>query len=108
MTRVDVKVLLNRQEEDGRLAIFSRFGYESKYREGDDLEHVATLAVDGESASEILNKSYAMTNRGSGSFVGDLYEARSVSAGDVFEVLGLRFAVESVGFRLVNGEGVWW
>jgi hypothetical protein len=101
----EVRVLLNRQTDDeGRLAIFSRFGSGSAYREGDELEHVATLEVEGGTANEILNRAFAMTNHGSGSEA-EGYRERSVSAGDVFEVAGVRWSVEGVGFQQL---GDWW
>lgn len=98
---VGVKVFLNRQtDDDGRLAIFSRFGLGGVYQEGDDLELVATLNIGGDTVDQVLNRTFAATNRGSGSFVGDeVYAERSLSAGDVLEVLGVRYAVEGVGFR---------
>jgi hypothetical protein len=102
MVKVDVKVLLNRTMADGQLAIFSRFGEGSAYREGDNLEHVATLSVEGDTIDQILNRAFAMTNHGSGQ-VAFGYEERSVSAGDVFEILGQRHSVEGVGFLLVGG-----
>lgn len=104
--KVDVKIWLNREEdEQGRPAVFTRFGHgESKYREGDHLEHVITLQVEGDDAYAILNHAYAMTNRGSGEFVGDdVYPQRSLSVGDVVEILGLRWSVEGVGFQQLGG-----
>lgn len=106
MAKVPVKIWLNREEdEQGRPVIFTRFGYDQpKYREGDELEHVLTLEVEGETASSILNQAYVMTNRGSGQFVGDdRYPQRSLSVGDVVEVLGLRWFVEPVGFKQIEG-----
>lgn len=98
---VDVKVFLNRAED-----LFSRFGGgQTTYQEGDELEHVITLDVDisdvtsDDLGGAVLNKAYAMTNRGSGTFVGDeAYAQRSLSVGDVLEVLGSRFAVAGIGF----------
>lgn len=107
MTAFEVKVFLNRQEdEDGRLAIFARFGQGGTYREGDELEHVATVRADADDIAGALNKTYAMTNRGSDTFLGDvMYPQRSLSVGDVLEVAGLRYSVEGVGFQLI-GDGV--
>jgi hypothetical protein len=97
---VDVKVFLNRAED-----LFSRFGGgETTYQSDDELEHVATLSVEvevvtGDLGNAVLNRAYAMTNRGSGVFVGDdVYAQRSLSVGDVLEVLGSRFAVAGSGF----------
>jgi len=105
---VDVKVFLNRAED-----LFSRFGGgESTYQADDELEHVVTLNVDvsdvtGDRANAVLNRAYAMTNRGSGVFVGDdVYAERSLSVGDVLEVLGTRFAVAGIGFVRLDGVGV--
>ena len=97
---VDVKVFLNRAED-----LFSRFGgSETTYQDGDELEHVVTLSVDvlagdGDLGGAVLNRAFAMTNRGSDTFVGDdVYAQRSLSVGDVLEVLGSRFAVAGIGF----------
>ena len=97
---VDVKVFLNRAED-----LFSRFGGgETTYQDGDELEHVLTLNVDVsevqvDGGAAVLNRAYAMTNRGSDTFVGDeVYPQRSLSVGDVLEVLGSRFAVAGFGF----------
>lgn len=103
---VDVKVFLNRAEDlFSRFDMFDRYGRaEGVYREVDELEHVVTLSVDvsdvtGDLGNAVLNRAYAMTNRGSGVFVGDdVYAQRSLSVGDVLEVLGSRFTVAGVGF----------
>ena len=107
MTTFQVNVFLNRQEDDeGRLAIFARFGQGGTYREGDELEQVVTVTVEADSVSDALNQTYAMTNRGSDTFLGDeAYPQRSLSVGDVLEVAGLRYSVEGVGFQLI-GDGV--
>jgi hypothetical protein len=96
-----VEVFLNRQEdEDGRLAIFTRFRDESAYQEGDKLELVLTTTVAGDSKDDVLNKVFALTNRGSGMFIGDdAYPERSLSVGDVVALDRERFSVESVGFK---------
>lgn len=96
----DFKVYLNRQEdEDGRLAIFGRFG-KNRYQDGDDLERVWEGAVIADDEHVALEQVFAMFNRGSGSFVGDdVYEHRSLSAGDVVEIDGQRFSCEAVGWR---------
>jgi hypothetical protein len=95
------EVFLNREEdEDGRLAIFSRLRSESAYQEGDALELVLTTTVAGDSKDEVLNKVFALTNRGSGTFVGDeAYPQRSLSVGDVVALDGERWSVEGVGFK---------
>jgi hypothetical protein len=94
-------VFLNRQEdEDGRLAIFSRLRTEGAYQEGDELEAVFTRTVAGETEQDALNTVYAWLNRGSGTFVGDeAYPQRSLSVGDVVVLDGERYSVESVGFK---------
>lgn len=96
---VTVSVFLNRQkDEQGRLVAWSRFG-DRKYQDGDDLEHVLDLDV---GMDDPLNETFRRLNRGSGEFVGDdVYPQRSLSIGDVLEVLGTRWSVESVGFERV-------
>lgn len=92
-----VKILLNREEKDGRLAIFDRFGNEPRYVFGDLLEEVASFDTD--KGEGILDLAYEMFNRGAPKFVGDyMYPHRSLSAGDVIEIDGSRWSVESVGF----------
>jgi hypothetical protein len=100
VTAFKVEVFLNRQEDDeGRLAIFTRFRGEDAYQEGDALELVLTTTVSGDSKEEVLNKTFALTNRGSGTFIGDeAYPQRSLSVGDVVALDGERFAVAWVGF----------
>lgn len=104
-----VRVFLNREtDEDGRTAIFCRFGAgEGVYREGDALELVYEYDdadADAELARgvtvDVLNRAFAKFNRGSDTFVGnDEYPERSLSAGDVIEVGGaLVYSVEGVGF----------
>lgn len=92
-----VKILLNREEIDGRLAIFTRFGTEPKYRAGDALEEVASFTTDrGEG---VLDLAFEMFNRGAPKFVGDyIYPHRSLSVGDVIQIGGCRWSVETVGF----------
>jgi hypothetical protein len=100
-TAFKVEVFLNRQEDDeGRLAIFSRFRGEDTYQEGDALELVLTTTVSGDSKEEVLNKTFALTNRGSGTFIGDdAYPQRSLSVGDVVALDGERYTVANVGFK---------
>lgn len=101
-----VEVLLNRTEdEDGRLAIFSRLGDEPKYQSGDALEQVwsGTVTVD-EPNEDVLNLTYVtyeMFNRGAPRFVGDdAYPQRSLSIGDVIRLDECdRYVVENVGFK---------
>ena len=95
-----LRVLLNRQEDAaGRLAIFSRFGG-SAYAVGDKLEAVYETTVEADSVEDALNRSFGMFNRGSGSFVGDeAYPQRSLSAGDVVEVDGVRYSCERFGWK---------
>lgn len=95
---------LNRQEdEEGRLAIFSRFRTEGAYQEGDELEAVFTRTVAGETPEHALETVYAWLNRGSGTFVGDeAYPQRSLSVGDVVTLDGERYSVESVGFKALT------
>lgn len=92
-----VKILLNREESNGRLAIFDRFGSESRYQWGDLLEEVASFDTDrGEG---VLDLAWEMFNRGAPKFVGDyMYPHRSLSAGDVIEIDGSRWSVETMGF----------
>ena len=94
-------VFLNRQEdEEGRLAIFSRLRTEGAYQEGDELEAVFTRAVAGESKEDALETVFAWLNRGSGTFVGDeAYPQRSLSVGDVVALDGERFVVAVAGFK---------
>ena len=61
------------------------------------------MGVTGTSVNGVLNKVFAMTNRGSGEFLGDdFYAQRSLSVGDVVEVEGVRYSVEGVGFKEVG------
>lgn len=98
-----VKVLLNRQkDESDRLAIFSRYGADSGYHAGDELEEVFSYGLVAETVDGALNRAFSDFNRGSPTFVGDeKYPQRSVSVGDVFEVDGVRYAVANVGFTEV-------
>jgi hypothetical protein len=99
-----VRVFLNREKDaDGRLAIFSRIGGEA-YRKGDKLERVYDYDFVGDfDRDRVLGRVYSDFNRGSPTFVGDdAYPERSLSAGDVVEVDGVRFAVERVGFKEVT------
>lgn len=97
-----VTVLLNRQEdEDERLAIFSRARSESAYQEGDKLEAVYTYEVEEDDEGRVLSQVFSDFNRGSPTFVGDeAYPQRSLSVGDVVEVEGFRWICESVGWRI--------
>lgn len=101
MSDFKAEVFLNRQEdEEGRLAIFSRLRSEDAYQDGDALELVLTTTVAADSKDGALNTVFALTNRGSGSFVGDeAYPQRSLSVGDVVALDGERFAVAGVGFK---------
>jgi hypothetical protein len=96
-----VEVFLNREEDEvGRLAIFSRLRSEPLYVEGDKLECVLTTEVTGGSKDGVLETVFALTNRGSGIFIGDkLYPQRSLSAGDVVALDGERFLCDRVGFK---------
>jgi hypothetical protein len=98
-----VKVLLNRQEDaSGRPAIFTRFG-ESAYAVGDKLEAVYETEIEALSPTDALNRVFAMFNRGSGLFVGDIvYPQRSLSVGDVVEVDGIRYSCENIGWRVIE------
>lgn len=104
-----VRVFLNREkDEDGRLAIFSRSRAEGAYKKGDKLERVYEYDVGlwseaDTNAAAVLDRVWSDFNRGSGTFVGDdAYPERSLSAGDVVEVAGVRYSVESVGFKEVE------
>lgn len=101
MPIIDYKILLNRQEdEDGRPAIFTRFRSEDTYQPDDELEEVFTGQLYAEDPEHTLDTLFAKFNRGSGTFVGDdLYPQRSLSAGDVVEVGGARYACENVGWK---------
>jgi hypothetical protein len=96
-----VEVWLNRQEDgDGHLAIFTRRPSEDAYRVGDELELVLSTTVEAGSPDEALELVFAMTNRGSGIFIGDeQYPQRSLSVGDLVVLDGQRFSVERVGFK---------
>lgn len=100
----DFTLYLNREEdEEGRLAIFSRFG-EDRYQAGDVLERVWSGPVIAEDHIEGLEFIFAMFNRGSGSFVGDdVYPHRSLSVGDVVEIDGERYSCEPVGWKQAIG-----
>ena len=100
-TAFKVEVFLNRQEDDeGRLAIFSRFRDEAPYQEGDALELVLTTTVSVYSKEEVLNKTWALTNRGSPTFIGDeAYPQRSLSVGDVVALDGERYRGEERGLQ---------
>lgn len=98
-----VTVLLNREEdEQGRLAIFSRFRDEEAYQEGDALESVFEFETEVE-AEGVLDYAFALFNRGSGIFIGDeKYPQRSLSVGDLLEIDGERYVCASVGWRKVG------
>ena len=109
MSRVQIR--LNRQEdEDGRLAIFSRLPQRdadaSVYEEGDTLETVWDGYVPtGETTRDTLNSVWPLFNRGAPGFIGDdEYPQRSLSVGDVVVVDGARFAVGSFGFQALGLE----
>lgn len=96
-----INVLLNREEdENGRLAIFTRFRDEDSYQEGDRLESVWAGHVEADSDEDALNLVFEMFNRGAPRFVGDeAYPQRSLSVGDCVEVTGVRYACQSVGWK---------
>lgn len=104
MTNYYVEILLNRQEdEDGRLAIFSRFRGEDAYQDGDTLEQVwsGRVEVDEASGEDVLALAFEMFNRGAPRFVGDdAYPQRSLSVGDVVRLDETdRYACQSVGWK---------
>lgn len=107
MTIIDYKVLLNRQtDEDGRLAIFTRFRSEDSYQPGDELEEVFVGQLYAEASEHLLDVLFEKFNRGAPGFIGDdLYPQRSLSKGDVVEISdGLqtkRFACQSIGWKEV-------
>lgn len=101
-----ITVFLNRQEdEDGRLAIFSRMRDEDAYQPGDYLEDVWSGYVTEMPDEDVLELVFEMFNRGAPRFVGDEeYPQRSLSVGDVIEVDETdRYAVERVGFKKITG-----
>jgi hypothetical protein len=98
-----VEVLLNRTEdEDGHLAIFSRFHDEDTYQSDDVLEQVwsGNITVN-EAAESVLDKAFEMFNRGAPLFIGDHeYPQRSLSIGDVIRLDECdRWVVESTGWQ---------
>jgi hypothetical protein len=97
---VNVKILLNREELNGRLAIFARFGADAGYQLGDKLAHVASFETDLTDTDSVLALAFEMFNRGAPKFVGDyMYPERSLSVGDVVEIDGTRFACQPVGWK---------
>lgn len=101
-TQVTIKLNVT-EDEDGRLAIFSRFRTEEAYQDGDTLQ----TAFTGEIENGGIENIYAIFNRGSGCFIGnDKYPYRSLSVGDVVIYDGVAHSVESVGFKVIDHPGV--
>lgn len=101
MTAYYIEILLNETEDaTGRKAIFTRFGKEDRYQEGDDLKSVWSGEVFTEETEDVLEVVFAMFNRGSGSFIGDVkYPHRSLSVGDCVRVDEVDlYSCESVGW----------
>lgn len=101
-----VEVLLNRTEdEDGRLAIFSRMHIEDRYQSDDVLDQVwsGVIAVE-EPRESILETVFEMFNRGAPGFIGDdAYPQRSLSVGDCIRIDECDlWACESVGWKKVS------
>lgn len=80
-----VEVLHNvTEDEDGRMAIFSRYGDQERFQSDDVMETVWTgeIVVD-EPQEDLFQKIYGMFNGGSPNFIGsDAYPHRSLSPGD--------------------------
>jgi hypothetical protein len=99
---VDYHILLNRTEdEEGRLAIFTRFRSEDTYQPDDTLEYVFSgwIVIEPGNEEHILDLLFERFNRGAPGFIGDeRYPQRSLSAGDVVEVNGRRFACQRIGW----------
>jgi hypothetical protein len=103
-----VKVYMNVEEdEQGNPVTSSRFG-EDRYQLGDQLQLVYDYTVEDVGmnlpVNTVLENTFAMLNRGSGSFVGDyFFPYPSLIVGDVIDVDGEKYSVEPIGFRLING-----
>lgn len=100
-----IEVLLNTTEdEEGRMAIFARFRDEPRYQEGDTLEQVWSGNVTVPLDDDVLEAVWAMFNRGSGTFVGDVqYPHRSLSVGDCVRVDETDlYTCETIGWKLVK------
>lgn len=88
MTAYYIEILLNETEDaTGRKAIFTRFGDEDRYQEGDDLKSVWSGEVFTEETEDVLELAFEMFNRGAPRFIGDeKYPHRSLSVGDCVRV----------------------
>jgi hypothetical protein len=97
------KIKLNRQmDEDGRIAIFSRFP--PGYAIGDALDIVGEGEIEIP-AADALDYLWEIFNRGAPGFVGDdVWPHRSLSVGDVIEIDDRVYAIEPLGFKLIGGS----